>query len=115
MLDGFRTSQTDGAFPDPVIIHGYSSKAPARFGCLLVRVDKRVTKWFNAFLSGVCPGSNLAIMGATALFSVTGVDLGTRDADVTCARSLISSNGEHTSDSNAPATIPAIRASETYT
>ncbi|KAL3610779.1 hypothetical protein D5086_001799 [Populus alba] len=44
MLDGFRTSQTDGAFPDPVIIYGYSSNAPSRFGCLLVRVDKRVTK-----------------------------------------------------------------------
>jgi len=44
MLDGFWTSQTDSAFPDPVIIHGYSSKAPSRFGCLLVKVDKRVTK-----------------------------------------------------------------------
>ena len=44
MLDGFQTSQTNGAFPNPVIIHGYSSKAPSRFGCLPVRVDKRVTK-----------------------------------------------------------------------
>lgn len=58
------------------------------------------------------PGSNFAIEGEMMAFSTTDVELGIREAEVTWARSLISSNGELTSDSTAPEAIPANRASE---
>lgn len=111
--NGLLTSQTDGGLPDPVIIHGYSCKAPIILGCLVARVDKRLTDWFSALLSGENPCSNLAIKGEPVPFSVTEVEVGMREADLTCSRSLKSSNGELMSDSAAPATMPAIRASET--
>ncbi len=113
--NGLLTSQTDGGLPDPVIIHGYPCKAPIILGCLVVRVDKRLTDWFSALLSAEYPGSNLAIIGATVPLSVTEVTLGMREADLTCSRSLKNSNGELMSDSAKPATMPAIKASETWT
>lgn len=79
---------------------------------LVFRVDKRPIEWFKAFMSGEYPRSNLAIEGETAFFSTAGVELGMREAEVTCARILISSNGVQMTDSTAPAAIPAMRASE---
>lgn len=74
-------------------------------------MDKRPTEWLSALMSGEYPRSNFAIEDETTVFS----EFGIREAVVTCARIVKSSNGEVISDSIAPDAIPASRASETYT
>lgn len=52
MSDGLLTLETDGGLPDPVIVHGYSSKALVTFVFLVFRMEMRPTYRSNALLSG---------------------------------------------------------------